>query len=190
MPGASVVVARIRRRWLVFALIAVPALGVVMVAGAVAILTAGGPLVVRLLVAMGMVAILGGLVVVPGFFWLLHRLRGAVEVWIDSTGIVFGNDRAADPAIAWSAIERVTVRAASMNYGSDRILLVEPRPGAWSSAGLPARNRWGLTLNGSIYGAPLAISTSTLDVPYETIVAAIEAHLGRPIEAWPGESRG
>ena len=189
MTGAPVVEARIRRRWLLFALIAVPALGAVMVAGAIAILAAGGPLVVRLLVALAMVAVLGGLVVVPGFFWLLHRFRGALEVRIDDTGIVFGNDRRVDPAIAWSAIERVTVRAASMNYGSDRILLVEPRAGAWSSAGLPVRTRWGLTLNGSIYGAPLAISTSTLDVPYETIVAAVEAHLGRPIEDWPGEPR-
>jgi len=174
---------RMRRSWRLFLAIAVPAFGALMAGVIVAnLIDRRENLLADLLLAAFLLGTLGILVVIPGAAALIRLARGVPDVRIDGQGIVWGNDRTRDLQIDWRDVEVVSTRVQQTQYLTDRLIVLRARPDARPK---PPRTRWGRILGGGqrvFYGSRFAISTAVEDAPFETIKAAIERHLGRPIE--------
>jgi hypothetical protein len=172
-----------RRAWRIFIAIAVPALAILMVVGSVAILSGRrGPGPGGLLPVAFIVAILGGLVVVPGIVILTRLARGVPDVRIDRLGIVWGNDRSRDLAIDWPDVERVSSRLQKTQYLTDRLFVVQPRAGRTGAPPTTIYGRFMAIANRMTSGSRYSISTIATDHPWDEIRRAIEAYLGRPVE--------
>lgn len=177
---------RMRRSWRTFITIAVPAFFLLIVGGSVAILSSGrGPAGGIIGVAM-LVAILGGLIVVPGTALLIRLARGVPDVRLDDQGIVWGADRSRDLAINWTAIEGVTSRRQKTQYLTDRLFVVRPRSDAAVTRPQTAYGRFMAIGNRMSGGSRFVISTMTADQSWDRIRTTIEAHLERPIEDGEG----
>jgi hypothetical protein len=176
-PGALEV--RTRRRWRILYALAVPAFALLMLVGCGAILTKARPIgAVEILVVLLIVATLGGLIVLPGAVLLSRLARDIPTVRLDSTGIVWGRDRARDLAIDWTEIEAVRGRVVQSQGFTDRVFVVA---GAPDRPIRPARTLYARAItvvNRSMYGSPFAISTMTADRTWEDIRMVIEGRLG------------
>ena len=172
-----------RRAWRIFIAIAVPAIAILMVFGSVAILTGRrGPGFGGLVTVAAIVAILGGLIVVPGVAILTRLARGVPDVRIDRQGVVWGSDRTRDLAIDWSDVERVTSRIQKTQYLTDRLFVLHARPGQTPTPPHTIYGRFMALSNRMTSGSRFAISTLVVDHPWDEIRTTIEAHLGRPID--------
>jgi hypothetical protein len=172
-----------RRAWRIFIAIAVPALAILMVFGSVAILTGRrGPGLGGMLTVAFIVAILGGMIVVPGIAILTRLARGVPDVRIDRQGIIWGNDRSRDLAIDWSDVERVTSRSQKTQYLTDRLFVVQPHAGHTAKPPRTIYGRFMALSNRMTSGSRFAISTLVVDHPWDEIRTTIEAHLGRLVE--------
>jgi hypothetical protein len=172
-----------RRAWRIFIAMAVPTIAILMVFGSEAILTGRrGPGPDGLVTVAFIVAILGGLIVVPGIAILARLARGVPDVRIDRQGIVWGSDRSRDLAIDWSDVERVTGRLQKTQYLTDRLFVVHPRAGHAAPPPQTIYGRFMALSNRMTSGSRFAISTLVVDHPWDEIRTTIEAHLGRRVE--------
>jgi hypothetical protein len=171
-----------RRSWRILVGLAVPAFAILIVVASAAILSAGrGPAGGILGVAF-LAATLGGLIVVPGTIILGRLARGVPDVRIDGQGIVWGSDRTRDLAIDWSDIESVSSRFQKTQYLTDRLFVVKPRDGVQPGRPHTTYGSFMALANRMTTRSPYAISTMVTDHPWDEIRAAIEGHLGRPVE--------
>jgi hypothetical protein len=170
---------RTRWRWRVLYAAAVPAFGLLMLVGAGTILVNARPIgPFEILVALLIVATLGGLIVLPGSVLLWRLARGVPTVRLDSTGIVWGSDRARDLAIDWSQIEAVHGRVVQSQGFADRVFVVAASPDRPTSSPRTIDARAITVVNRSMYRSPFAISTMTADRSWEEIRAVIADRIG------------
>jgi hypothetical protein len=170
---------RTRWRWRVLYAAAVPAFGLLMLVGAGTILANARPIgPFEILVALLIVATLGGLIVLPGSVLLWRLARGVPTVRLDSTGIVWGGDRARDLAIDWSDVDAVHGRVVKSQGFADRVFVVQGASDRPTSSPRTIYARAITFVNRSMYGSPFAISTMTVDRSWEEIRGAIEGRIG------------
>ena len=128
----------------------------------------------KLLFILGLGGLLTAAVVLPSVYWTQRAVRRIPFLTIDATGLVIGRDPARDAALTWEEIESIDVRVVKGGI-TDRIIVVEPADDAWL-ARQPFASRVGAAITAFLYGAPFAISTAPLAVPFEEIIARIAAH--------------
>jgi hypothetical protein len=176
---------RMRRSWRILIGLAVPAFAILIVVASAAILSSGrGPAGGILGVAI-LVAVLGGLIVVPGTFILGRLARGVPDVRLDGRGIVWGSDRTRDLAIDWSEIESISGQVQKTQYLTDRLFVVKPKAEVTPEPPRTTYGRFMALANRMTSRSPYAISTMVADHPGDEIRSVLEVHLGRPIEETP-----
>ncbi len=172
-----VVELRARRRWRILIGLAVPAFTVLMVLGSAEILSGDNDPWIRILIVVVLVAVLGGLIVVPGTALLVRHARGVPDVRLDDQGVVWGRDRLRDLSIDWADIERVAAKEHRTEHMTDRVFVLRPRSGR---SGRPAKTIYGRLMgagNRLMYGSPFAISTVVADRSWDEILRVLAAHL-------------
>jgi hypothetical protein len=185
--GDRVVELRAPRRWRILVGLAVPAFAVLMVLGSAEIMSGAirsrdGDVLdidvwIRILIVVVIVAVLGGLIVVPGTALLVRTARGVPDVRFDETGVVWGRDRSRDLSIDWADIEAVTARTHETEHLTDRVFVLRPRPGR---SGTRAKTLYGRVMgagNRIMYGSPFTISTIVADHSWDAILQVLAAHL-------------
>ena len=175
--GARVVELRARRRWRILVGLAVPAFALLLVFGSAEILSGANDPWIRVLIVVVLVAVLGGLIVIPGTALLVRHARGVPDVRFDNQGVVWGRDRARDLAIDWADIEAVTAKTHETEHITERVFVLRPRPGR---SGRRAKTIYGRLLgagNRLMYGGPFVISTVTADRSWDEILQVLAAHL-------------
>jgi hypothetical protein len=172
-----VVELRARRRWRLLVGLAVPAFALLLVFGSAEILSSDSDPWIRVLIVIGLVAVLGGLIVVPGTTLLVRHARGVPDVRFDDQGVVWGRDRSRDLAIDWADIERVGAKEHRTEHITDRVFVLLPRPGR---SGTRAKTLYGRVMgagNRLMYGSPFTISTIVADRSWDEILQVLAAHL-------------
>lgn len=185
--GARVVELRARRRWRVLIALAIPAFTALMVLGSAAIMSGairgreGDVLEIgvwfRILIVVVIVAVLGGLIVVPGTALLVRHARGVPDVRLDDQGVVWGRDRSRDMAIDWRDIERVTAKTQETKYLTERVFVLHPRAGRSGSRAKTLYGRLTGAGNRLMYGGPFVISTVAADRSWDEILQILAEHL-------------
>ena len=141
---------RLKRRWLVFVALAVPGFAALALAASAQVLSKPPIDVLDILSALFFVVGLGGLLVIPGAALLVRQLRGVPDIRLDRQGVVWGNDRAREQSLDWSAIDRVTSKRIGGNV-PERAFILGIRPGR---SGRRAQ---------SLYGRIMAFSNRLLE---------------------------
>lgn len=116
------------------------------------------------------------LIPVFGLWWLSRVLRRKPFLRIDDWGITEGDDRTRDPAIRWGEIARIEGRWVASNGLRDVLVLVHPRDGASLAQRSGRSTRLMMAMSRLMYGAPIAISTMTLAIPREELIARLAAY--------------
>jgi hypothetical protein len=118
------------------------------------------------------------LVLIPVFalLWLARVMSRKPFLRIDDWGITQGNDRARDPAISWAEIDRIEGRWVASSGYRDVLLIIHPRDPVSLARRSTRTTRLLLTLSRVMYGAPIAISTTTLGIPREELIARLAAY--------------
>jgi len=154
----------------------------VIVLGCVAILAGRGIDLVGLLLVAFIFATLGGLIVVPGAATLVRLARGVPTVRLDPQGIVWGDDRSRDLAIAWPDVAEVRLVVVTNQVVPDRVFVIRARDGVPRPTPATRYGRVVAALNRSQHRTPFAISTMGADQPVERVRAVLASHLpDRPI---------
>jgi hypothetical protein len=184
MSGGPILELRMRRSWVAVVAVAVPAFALLMVAGSAEVLSKHpNPGPGDLLPVLFIIATLGGLIVIPGTAELVRLARGIPDVRIDAWGVVWGRDRSRDLAIAWTDVEGATAKAFATQFLTDRVFVLQPRPGRARPAAGTLFGRAVAIGNRIQNGSPFVISTISADHSWAVIRTVLAAHLGdRPIE--------
>jgi hypothetical protein len=171
-----------KRRWTAFVALCAPGFTVLLVGACIDIAGRSHLSVpVKILFIAGFVTFFVPVLVVPSWLSLWHVARGIPVVTIDDRGIVWGRDRTRDLTADWSDIDRIRgVPYRSRGY-SDRLLWVETGSVDRTRA-LGRWKRFQLRLTNWIYGAPLVIPTTILQIEFDELVAAIRARYRGPVD--------
>ena len=132
--------------------------------------------------------IFGTLLIGPTVWWVLRVVRRKPFLRIDDWGVTFGNDRNADPGIRWDEISEIEARWIRSQGVSERTLILKPHDPERVIARARFAGRVLMRISRAIYGSPIVISTTALAIPFETLLAHIEAHYG-PLNASPMSGR-
>lgn len=126
---------------------------------------------------------LSGFVVLPAIRGLWRWATGSPNLRIDERGLVWGRNRARDPAIDWTDIAGISMRRVeSRRYQvRDQALIVDPVPGYRPADRLGPYVRVAAAFNRIAFDNAYVISTMTLSCTFDELVAALNPHLASPV---------